>query len=78
MASRRSAIRPAESARRSRRIGAPHNLKMALAPGSRLGSYDILEPLGAGGMGEVYRASDSKLGREVAVKILPSEFANDP
>jgi serine/threonine protein kinase len=46
--------------------------------GDKLGPYEILGPLGAGGMGEVYRARDSKLGREVAVKMLPREFARDP
>jgi serine/threonine protein kinase len=49
-----------------------------LAPGMRLGPYEILASLGAGGMGEVYRARDTKLGREVAVKILPELFAADP
>src|SRR4051794_29378861 len=46
--------------------------------GRQLGPYTILAPLGAGGMGEVYRAHDSKLGRDVAVKILPSHFTADP
>ena len=46
--------------------------------GRRLGSYEILAPLGAGGMGEVYRAKDLKLGREVALKVLPEAFSRDP
>src|SRR5438552_3194858 len=50
---------------------------MALSSGSRLGSYEILAPLGQGGMGEIYRARDSKLGREVAIKILASAFTTD-
>ncbi|HKB72231.1 MAG TPA: protein kinase [Thermoanaerobaculia bacterium] len=50
---------------------------MRLRAGSRLGPYEILSPLGAGGMGEVYRGRDSRLGREVAIKILPEEFAGD-
>jgi len=49
-----------------------------LLPGTRLGSYEITAALGAGGMGEVYRARDSKLGREVAIKALPDAFAQDP
>jgi len=51
---------------------------MALATGTRVGSYEILAPIGAGGMGEVYRARDSKLKRDVALKILPDSFAQDP
>src|SRR5215472_3658819 len=50
---------------------------MVLTLGSRLGPYEILLPLGAGGMGEVYRARDTKLGREVALKVLPEAFARD-
>ncbi len=51
---------------------------MPLAPGMRLGVYDIIAAIGAGGMGEVYRARDARLQREVAVKVLPDAVANDP
>src|SRR3954462_8975691 len=51
---------------------------MALAIGAVIGSYEIIAPIGAGGMGEVYRARDTKLKRDVAIKILPDSFANDP
>src|SRR6267142_2500920 len=50
---------------------------MSLSPGTRLGPYEILSPLGAGGMGEVYRARDPRLSREVAVKVLPPQFSTD-
>ena len=50
---------------------------MILAPGSRLGPYEIVAPIGAGGMGEVYRATDTKLKRQVAIKVLPPSLAGD-
>src|SRR5262245_27618245 len=51
---------------------------MSLRSGARLGPYEVISQLGAGGMGEVYRARDSRLGREVAIKILPENLAKDP
>ena len=51
---------------------------MTLAPGARLGPYEVISPLGAGGMGEVYRARDTKLARDVAIKVLPESLASDP
>ncbi|MBV9885025.1 MAG: protein kinase [Acidobacteria bacterium] len=51
---------------------------MTLAAGSKLGPYEIAAPLGAGGMSEVYRARDTRLGRDVAIKILPQKFSDRP
>ena len=51
--------------------------KVALTPGTRLGPYEITDQIGVGGMGEVYRARDVNLGRDVAIKVLPEAFAQD-
>ena len=51
---------------------------MVLPAGTKLGPYEIQMPLGAGGMGEVYRARDQRLNRDVAIKILPASFSSDP
>ena len=51
---------------------------MSLEPGTKLAHYDVVEPIGAGGMGAVYRARDTKLDRDVAIKVLPEELSRDP
>ena len=51
---------------------------MSLAPGTRLGDYEILAPVGAGGMGEVYRSHDPRLNRDVAIKVLAPQLSQDP
>src|SRR5262245_50187959 len=51
---------------------------MSLTPGTRLGVYEVTAAIGAGGMGEVYRAADTNLGRDVAIKVLPQAFAQEP
>jgi serine/threonine protein kinase len=51
---------------------------MPLSGGEKLGPYDILAPIGAGGMGEVYRARDTKLGRDLAIKVLPAALSSEP
>lgn len=55
-----------------------HTHTMPLTPGTRLGPYEILASIGVGGMGEVYRARDTRLGRDVAIKILPAHLSSDP
>ena len=50
---------------------------MALSPGTKLGPYEIIAAIGAGGMGEVYRARDTRLNRQVAIKVLPASFSSD-
>ncbi len=58
-------------------VGYNHAHEMALRSGTKLGPYEIQSPLGAGGMGEVYRARDTRLGRDVAIKVLPEALSHD-
>jgi len=60
------------------KLRSANSLVLAFAPGTRLGAHEIVALIGSGGMGEVYRAKDTKLGRDVALKILPMSFTNDP
>src|SRR5262249_29943571 len=68
------------TSRRGHDAGLRYNraTKMGITAGSKLGPYEILAPIGAGGMGEVYKASDTRLNRIVAVKVLPQHFSSDP
>src|SRR5215831_13797915 len=68
---------PLRATYRSEGIESRSSRSMTLPTGTRLGPYEISSPLGAGGMGEVYRARDSRLGREIAVKVLPGDVASD-
>ena len=57
--------------------GLDYRVALSLSPGHKLAHYEILEPIGKGGVGEVYRAKDTKLGRDVAIKVLPEEFSRN-
>src|SRR5258706_10259847 len=74
----RSALYREESRPRCRPARIIHNKRLALTSGTRLGAYEVTAPIGEGGMGQVYRARDTKLNRDVALKILPDAFARDP
>ena len=70
-----SRVKPIHAARHPPRV---IYAALTLPPGTPLGTYEILAPIGAGGMGEVYRARDNKLDRDVAIKVLPQSVATDP
>src|SRR5438046_2568849 len=72
-----STVRPPNASLRSCTLRR-YNSRVSLAPRDRLGPYEIVAPIGAGGMGEVYRARDTRLDRDVAIKILPPAFVRDP
>ena len=75
------AITIAAAGRRCRQYAGPYDprgVTVSLTSGNRLGPYEIVAPLGAGGMGEVYRAVDTRLKRQVAIKVLPASVAADP
>src|SRR5262245_61856760 len=81
--SHRSAAESAQGSSREHADYGRHTLglwaqEVTLAPGTRFGPYVIQSAIGAGGMGEVYRATDTSLGRDVAIKVLPAVFAQDP
>jgi serine/threonine protein kinase len=73
-----SAFESAPSHSRTNQSVVDFAVRLSLSPGRHLGPYEIIAPLGAGGMGEVYRARDTRLGRNVAVKVLPASVASDP
>src|SRR5258707_14642279 len=74
----RSALYKELSRPRCRPARIIHSKRLALTSGTRLGAYEVTAPIGEGGMGQVYRARDTKLNRDVALKILPDAFARDP
>ena len=76
----RALFRAGSSPARARTFAPGHIIheQLALAPGTRLGVYEALAPIGEGGMGQVYRARDTKLNRDLALKVLPDPVANDP
>ena len=78
LAERQTAPKPLQPIAGSPIASLAERARVALLPGARIGPYEVLAPLGVGGMGEVYRARDTKLERDVALKVLPDTFALDP